>query len=84
MRSQSFPPPTRTPAPRLADVVAELEALTRLAAAGAVSDAVEASRRGRSMLERLRQQFLAEVILAPPDTPPVPGVVASEPGAVGQ
>jgi hypothetical protein len=57
---------------RFADVVAELEAVARLAAMGATGNVAEACLRARAMLERLRGQFLADVILAPPGVPPVP------------
>jgi hypothetical protein len=67
---------------RFADVVAELEAVAGLAAIGATLDVAEACRRARSLLESLREQFLAQVILAPPDAPPVPEAAAAEPGTV--
>jgi hypothetical protein len=57
---------------RFADVVAELEAVAGLAAVGAEMDLAEACRRARSLLERLREEFLSQVILAPLHTPPVP------------
>jgi hypothetical protein len=62
-----------SPAPlRFADVVAELDAVASLAALDATGNVAEACRRARALLERLRGQFLAEVILAPPGAPPVP------------
>jgi len=57
---------------RFADVVAELDAVARLASLGANGNIAEACLRARAMLERLRGQFLADVILAPPGVPPVP------------
>ena len=57
---------------RFADVVAELESVAALAALGTHGNAAEASRRARAMLERLRGQFLADVIVAPAGSPPVP------------
>ncbi len=57
---------------RFVDVVAELEVAAALARAGSTAGVAEACRRARSLLERLRGQFLSEVILAPPGTPPVP------------
>jgi hypothetical protein len=57
---------------RFADVVAELDAVARLASLGANGNVAEACLRARAMLERLRGQFLAHVILAPPGVPPVP------------
>jgi hypothetical protein len=55
-----------------ADVVAELEAVATLAARGEFMRVAEACRRARSLLERLREQFMAQVILAPAGIPPVP------------
>jgi hypothetical protein len=63
---------------RFADVVAELEVAAALARAGSTVGVAEACRRARSLLERLRGQFLTEVILAPPGTPPVPEQPAPE------
>jgi hypothetical protein len=57
---------------RFADVVAEIESVAALASLGADGNVTEACLRARALLERLRGQFLAEVILAPPGTPPVP------------
>jgi hypothetical protein len=57
---------------RFADVISELEVAAALARAGSTSGVAEACRRARALLERLRGQFLSEVILAPPGTPPVP------------
>jgi hypothetical protein len=72
-------PPGPPGALRFADVVAELEAVATLATVGATGNVTEACRRARVLLECLRGQFLAEVILAPPDTPPVPEAVRPAP-----
>jgi hypothetical protein len=66
---------------RFADVVAELEVAAALARAGSTAGVAEACRRARSLLERLRAQFLADVILAPPGTPPVPEASPAPPKA---
>jgi hypothetical protein len=67
---------------RFADVVAELETVAALAALGATGNAAEACRRARALLERLRGQFLTEVILTPPGMPPVPGAIGPRPDPV--
>ena len=57
---------------RFADVISEIEAVAQLAALGASGNLADACFRARRLLERLRGQFLTQVILAPPGTPPVP------------
>lgn len=64
---------------RFADVISEIEAVAELAELDATGNLADACVRARRLLERLRGQFLAEVILAPPGTPPVPEAAA--PGA---
>jgi hypothetical protein len=73
-----------TPRPlRFAEVVAELEVAAALARAGSTAGVAEACRRARALLERLRGQFLRDVILAPPGTPPVPEQTEPELDRVG-
>ncbi|HZB04052.1 MAG TPA: hypothetical protein VE737_06980 [Actinomycetota bacterium] len=52
--------PPAVPAVRLADVVAELQAIREVAAGS--EDLIEVCRRAESLIDRLRSQFLAEVI----------------------
>ncbi len=62
-----FAPQPAAAALRFADVVAELEFVAALAALGAHGNAAEACPAGP-----LRGQFLADVIVAPAGSPPVP------------
>ena len=66
---------------RFADVISEIEAVADLAALGAAGNLADACSRARRLLERLRGQFVTQVVLAPPGAPPVPEAPNGEPPA---